>query len=131
MRLPSMIGELPIPDPRTWPTEATARFRELTGPCGSLDVFIFVSGPAAAMYLHDSVAALGILDVDPSEWHTEGGYPAFQFAAKRISEYSRRLTQCGYNVRIVGMAGTQQSVGMEPRAEIVEISSGRCWRKTV
>ena len=128
----AMVGEFPIPDPRAWPAEAKARFKELTGACESLDVHIFVSNSAAVMLMADAVTALGILDVDPSEWHVEGGYPAFQFSPERVREYSRRLTQCGYRVHIVGapeMAG--QNVEKTRRAEVVEITSARRGRKTV
>jgi len=95
-----MIGVLPIPDPRTWPAEARERFRELRGDCGPLDICIFVSGRVASLYLQDAVTALGVLEVDPSDWHTEDGYPAFHFDSAKIGEHTRRLAACGYAVKM-------------------------------
>jgi hypothetical protein len=121
-----MIGVLPIPDPRTWPAEARGRFRELRGNCGPLDVCIFVSGRIASIYLFDAVTALGILEIDPSEWHTEDGYPAFHFDSEKIGEYSQRLTACGYAVRIFEPAEhSERSAGSAARAVIINIASAR------
>src|ERR1017187_5362963 len=124
--MPASLGILPIPDPRTWPPAARERFRKLTGDCGPLDVFIFTSGPAASMYLQDAVTGVGILDVDPSGWHVEDGYPAFHFDAKSVEEYSRRLTACGYAVRVVELAGHGAGgAGNATRAEVIDIASAR------
>ncbi len=120
------MGTVPIPDPRTWPAGVRERFRELAGDCGPLDVCIFTSGLAASMYLQDAVTAVGILDVDPSEWHTEGGYPAFHFDARSVEEYSRRLTACGYAVRVVKLAGHgAETAENAVRAEVIDISARR------
>lgn len=131
-RTPAAIGFLPIPDPRTWPLEVRERFRELTGNASTLDVFIFVSGPRAVMYLQDAVTAIGILDVDPSGWHTEGGYPALCFDALRISEYSQRLTACGYAVRTLEQPEpSEPSTTKAPRAEVIDIANARRRRKAL
>lgn len=123
---PAMIGILPIPDPRTWPTGARERFREITGVCGPLDVFIFTSGPTAAMYLQDAVTALGILGVGPAEWRTDEGYPVFQFRADRAVEYSQILTACGYTVRVVELTQRcERNSGGAKRAEVIDIASAR------
>ena len=129
---PAAIGYLPIPDPRTWPVEARETFRELRGDCSPLDVLIFVFGRRAAMYLQDAVTAIGILDVDPSGWRTDGGYPALCFDTERIAEYSKRLTACGYAVRILERAELQErSTSTAPRAEVIDIASARRGRKTL
>jgi hypothetical protein len=120
------IGSLPIPDPRTWPAGARERFREMTGECGPLDVFIFTSGPVASFYLHDAVTAAGILEVDPSGWHTEDGYPALHFPSSEVEEYSRRLTACGYAVRVIEMAGGGAENGVKAApAPVIDIASAR------
>jgi hypothetical protein len=124
---PSAASILPIPDPRTWPAGVRRRFRELAGDCGPLDVCIFTSGHVASMYLQDAITAVGIFDVDPSGWHAEDGYPAFHFDARDVEEYSRRLTACGYTVRVVALAGNgaETAGNTARRAEVVEISSAR------
>ena len=105
---PPAIGFLPIPDPRGWPADIRNWYRQMAGDdSGPLHVFIFNHGRFAAMYLQDAVTGLGILDVDPSEWHIDGGFPAFQFAPEKIDDYSRRLRAAGY---IVG--------GFEPAEKI-------------
>lgn len=123
---PAALGDLPIPDPRAWPAGVRARYHELTGDCGPLDVFIFISGATAAMYLQDAVTALGILDVDPSMWHTEDGYPAFHFDPERVQEYCRRLSACGYAVRIIEPEGrAERPTGRAAGAAVVDIASAR------
>lgn len=123
---PAAIGSLPIPDPRTWPAGVRERFRELRGDCGPLDVSIFVSGPVASMYLQDAVTAIGILAVDPSDWHTEDGYPALQFDSEKIGEYSQRLTACGYAVRIFEPAEhSERTAGSAAHAVVINIASAR------
>jgi hypothetical protein len=100
---PAAIGSLPIPDPRRWPVNVRNWYSEVTGDDrGTLHVFIFHHSPMmAAMYLQDAVTAIGILDVDPSEWHIENGFPAFQFAPEKIGDYSRRLRAAGYVVGVL------------------------------
>jgi DNA mismatch repair ATPase MutS len=91
-----------------------------------LDVSIFVSGTVASLYLQDAVTAAGILEIDPSEWRTEDGYPALQFDSEKIGEYSQRLTACGYAVRILEPAEhSQRSPGSAARAVIINIASAR------
>jgi hypothetical protein len=126
---PAAIGFLPIPDPRTWPVEARDAFRELRGDCSPLDVFIFVFASRAAMYLQDAVTAIGILEVDPSGWHTEGGYPFLEFESSRVTEYGQRLTASGYSVRIVKRDGQGSAGSGPPRAQVVDIASARPKRK--
>ena len=123
---PAAIGDLPIPDPRTWPAGVRERFHELAGDCGPLDVCIFVFGSTAAFYLQDAVTACGILDVDPSGWHTEDGYPAFHFNSERVEEYSQRLAACGYTVRLVEPeARCKTTAGSAARAAVIDIASAR------
>jgi hypothetical protein len=128
---PTGISYLPIPDPRTWPVEARERFRALTGASGALDVFIFVSGPFAAMYLQDAVTAAGILEIEPSEWQTEGGYPAFCFHSERVQEYAGKLTSAGYAVQVLEPAEQirEQPTESGGRAEVISIARGWArWR---
>jgi hypothetical protein len=123
---PAAIGFLPIPDPRTWPAGVRERFSELRGNCGPLDISIFVSGTVASLYLQDAVTAAGILEIDPSEWRTEDGYPALQFNSERIGEFSQRLTACGYVVRILEPTQhSERSAGSAARAVIINIASAR------
>lgn len=124
---PTAIGDLSIPDPRTWPAGVRERFHELAGDVGPLDITIFVFGPTAAFYLADAVTACGILDVDdPSGWHTEDGYPALQFDSARIEEYRRRLAACGYAVRVIEPKGrSEQTAAGAPRAAVISIASAR------
>ena len=101
--MPAAIGSLPIPDPRRWPVNVRNWYRQVTGDDrGTLHVFIFHHSPMmAAMYLQDAVTAIGILDVDPSEWHVENGFPSFQFVPEKIGDYSRRLRAAGYVVGVL------------------------------
>ena len=131
-RTPGALGRLPIPDPRTWPDGVRERFHELTGDCSPLDVFIFTSGPAASMYLQDAITGVGILEVDPSGFHVEDGYPALHFPSNDVEEYSRRLSVCGYSVRVVEMAGQNAgSAANRARAAVVNIASARNGQKVL
>jgi hypothetical protein len=124
--MPAAIQDIPIPDPRTWPAGVRERYRELAGDCGPLDVVIFVFGRIAAFYLADAVTACGILDIDPSGWHVEDGFPAYHFSSGRIEEYSRRLTACGYAVRIIEPGGhDERAAAGAPRAAVINIASAR------
>jgi hypothetical protein len=71
------IGMLPIPDRRHWPGEIRTWFRNATGECGPLDIFIFAYGQVGGLYLQDAVTAAAVLEVDASEWHTARGFPVF------------------------------------------------------
>jgi len=124
------MGALPIPDPRLWPAGVRERFRELAGDCGPLDICIFVAGATSSMFLQDAISAAGLLPVNPSEWHIEDGYPAFHFPSSRAEEYGRRLTACGYAVRVIEMAGSRaEGGGNAARAEVVDIASARRGRR--
>jgi hypothetical protein len=114
------IGLLPIPDPRTWPAEIRNWFHDATGECGTFDVFIFHYGPSAAMFLQDAVTALGALDVDISEWHTEGGYPVFVFPPERVGEIRHWLGIYGYTVHIL-----QRKLRIAAQAPVIDIASLR------
>jgi hypothetical protein len=97
-----------------------------------LDVFIFTSGPAASMYLQDAITGVGILEVDPSGFHVEDGYPALHFPSNDVEEYSRRLSVCGYSVRVVEMAGQNAgSAANRARAAVVNIASARRGRRVL
>jgi hypothetical protein len=76
------------------------------------------------MYLQDAVTAAALLNVEESEWHTEGGYPAFDFPAEKIAAFDRRLTLCGYSVRIVPLTSSGAPV-RRTRAEVVSIAEAR------
>lgn len=102
------IGALPIPDPRTWPSEIRTWFRNAVGEWGTLDVFVFNCGSVAACYLHDAITAGALLAVTGDEWHTEGGYPAFVFDPVRIGEIQRRLGSAGYDVHVLEPAGQRK-----------------------
>ena len=120
------IGDLHIPDPRTWPAGVRERFCELRGNCGLLDVSIFVSGPTAAMFLSDAITAAGVLEIDPSEWHIEGGYPALQFDSKKLGAYGQRLTACGYVVRsLEPTEHSERTAGSAARTAVIDIASAR------
>jgi hypothetical protein len=78
------------------------------------------------MYLQDAVTALGILEIDPSDWHAEWGYPAFRFDSEKITEYSRRLAACGYGVKILEPTEhSERTAGSSARAEVIDIGSAR------
>ena len=119
------IGVLPNPDPRFRPAEIRAWFRNATGVCGPLDVFIFDSGQVGAMYLQDAVTAAAVLPVDASEWHTERGFPAFIFDAARIDEIRQRLDGSGYTVRVLHSTAEQKRSVKRRRAPVVDIGSAR------
>jgi hypothetical protein len=116
---------LPIPDPRTWPTEIRTWFRDAAGECGPLDVFIFNHGKIAALYLQDAVTAAAILEVGASEWHTERGYPAYFFDPQRIGEIQHRLGVCGYTVHCLEPAGQQKQPRKRKQAPVVSIACAR------
>ncbi|MGA2266931.1 MAG: hypothetical protein ABSH44_00550 [Bryobacteraceae bacterium] len=96
----------------------------MTGGAGPLDVFLFDHDRVAALYLQDAVTAAAILDIDPSEWHTERGYPAFVFDAARIGEIQRCLDICGYNVNVLEPKGERRQPGSRKRARVLSISIG-------
>lgn len=133
VRTPTALGSVPIPDPRTWPSEVREQISRLRGNCSPLDICIFVSGRTAAMYLQDAVTAIGVLDVDPSEWQTEGGYPALCFDAKRVPEYESRLRACGYAVRVGDLRDrpAESTSTKAPRAQVIDIARARSRRKTL
>ena len=120
-------SSLPIPDPRQWPAHARAWLREVKGEnAGPWDVAIFHSSLLAAMYLEDAVTALGILDVEPSGWDVDGGFPIFAFDSRRVDEYSQHLTACGYVVRVFEPIGkAQKSIRQLSRAPVVDIAIAR------
>lgn len=130
---PAGIGYLPVPDPRTWPAEARERFHQLTGDSGPLDVFIFVSGAFAAMYLADAVTMAGLVEIDPREWHTEAAYPGFQFDSERVGVYADTLTAAGYVVHVLEPTEQirEQFAGSTQRAEVVNIADARCKRRSL
>jgi hypothetical protein len=124
------IGVLPIPDPRTWPPEIRTWFRNAVGEWGALDVFVFNYGSVAACYIHDAVLVGALLEADGSEWHVEGGYPAFVFNPCRIGEIQRRLGSAGYDVHILEPSGQQRRQPPErKRAPVVCITSREKDRK--
>ena len=128
---PAAIGVLPIPDPRTWPIEIREWFRQVAGDCGPFGMLIFTYRNIGAMYLQDAVTALGILGVDETEWHTEDGYPVFEFGAEKIAEFARRLTSCGYSVHILQVASRTNAGNLRTRAEVVSIATARPQERTV
>jgi len=119
----SSIGALPIPDPRTWPDEIRARFRNAAGECGPLDISIFDYGQVAACYLADAITCAAMLEVDPSEWHTERGYPVFCFHPERIGEIQHRLGVCGYTVHV--LSPEEHRKQPRKRGAVVSIASAR------
>lgn len=98
---PNVVAGLLVPDPRLWPPAARERFNQMRGDCGALDISIFVWGRGAAIYCQDAITALGIFEIDPSEWKTDGGFPVFLFSVEKLAEYGQRLAACGYVVRIL------------------------------
>jgi hypothetical protein len=130
---PAAIGFLPIPDPRTWPVDVRNWYRQVTGDAhGPLHVFIFHHGPVAELVLQDAVTALGILEVDPSEWHIEDGFPAFQFTSERIDEYSHRLRAAGYIVGVLNpIEKGAQTTEKTERAAVINIASVRSERSNL
>jgi DNA mismatch repair ATPase MutS len=98
-----------------------------------LDVFIFVSGAFAAMYLADAVTMAGLIEIDPREWHTEAGYPAFCFNPERVEAYADKLTAAGYAVHLLEPAEQirEQFAGSTQRAEVVNIADARCRRRNL
>lgn len=127
------IGALPIPDPRLWPMEVRQWLRRVSGDSAPFGVLIFDRGDIGAMYLQDAVTALGILGLEDAEWHTEDGYPAFEFAAEKIADFARLLTSCGYSVRVVQMAGRKnagRSIDLRTRGEVVCIATAKAQGST-
>jgi hypothetical protein len=107
-------------------------YRQVIGSCGPLHVFIFRHGPMAEMILQDAVTALGILDVEPAEWHTENSFPDFQFAAEKIDDFSRRLRAAGYSVGVLEpVAKSGQTTGLTARAAVINIASVRSERSSL
>jgi len=98
-----------------------------------LDVFIFVSRGFATMYLADAVTAAGLIEIDPREWHTEAGYPAFCFNPERVGAYTDKLTAAGYAVHLLEPAeqAGEQPAGSTRRAEVVNIADARCRRRNL
>lgn len=125
---PSSIGMLPVPNPRLWPAEIRTWYRNATGECGPLDIFLFDYGDVGSLYLQDAITAAAVLSVDASEWHTERGFPVFVFDASRIGEIQHRLGLCGYTVRMVQPAAEPKR-SKRRRAPVVDIGSGRKKRK--
>lgn len=126
---PAAIGDLRIPDPRLWPEGARERFCKWRGNCGPLDLSIFVFGPTAAMFLSDAITAAGVLEIDPSEWHIEGNYPAFWFNVEKLGAHGHRLAACGYTVRVLEPADHgERTAGNAARAKVVDIASARYGR---
>ena len=123
--LPPAIGSLPIPNSLIWPQEIRDWFRDVLGESGPFTVLIFHRGNLGGMYLQDAVTAAALLEVEDAEWHTEGGYPAFEFPAEKIAAFERRLTLCGYSVRIVPMTTSGTEVRAHSRAEVIDIARGR------
>ncbi|MGD0669533.1 MAG: hypothetical protein ABSB23_18395 [Bryobacteraceae bacterium] len=116
------IAALPIPDPRTWPSEIRTWFRNAVGEWGALDVFVFNYGSVAACYIHDAITVGALLEVTGDEWHIEGGYPAFVFDPVRIGEIQHRLGNAGYDVHVLEPAG-QQKPSARRLASVVCITS--------
>jgi hypothetical protein len=127
LRGPVALGALPIPDPRFWPIKVRRWFSQVCGDDGNLGVVILDHGDFGVMIMRDAITALGIFEVQKSEWHTEDGYPAFEFAAEKISYYARLLTQTGYNVRVVQVASRPAggSFRIRTRGEVVSIAIAR------
>jgi hypothetical protein len=120
------IGALPIPDSRLWPAEIRAWFSKAVGEWGPLDIFVFDYGQVASCILHDAITVAAILPVDASEWHTEGGYPAFIFDSQRIGAIQHRLGCAGYNVHVLTPAEQQkQQPRKRKRAAVVSIAHAR------
>jgi len=119
------IGALPIPDPRTWPAKIRRWFHDITGDCGTLEVFIFNAGDGgAAFYLHDAITAAGLLGASEAEWHTENGYPAFIFDTAKIEDFTRRLSLAGYIVRELAPIEPRKPTGSK-RARVIDIATAR------
>lgn len=124
------IGMLPIPDARFWPAEIREWYRNATGDCGPLDVFIFSSGQVGSMYLQDAITAAAVLPVVGAlEWHTERGFPVFIFEAGRIDEIRHRLDRCGYRVCVLDPTAKQKRPSKRRRAPVVSIALARGTQK--
>jgi len=119
------IGVLPIPDARFWPAEIREWYRNATGDCGPLDVFIFSSGQVGSCMLQDAITAAAVLPVGASEWHTERGFPAFIFDAGRIDEIRHRLDKCGYTVHVLDPTAKQKRPSERRGAPVVSIDFAR------
>ncbi len=119
------IGMLPIPDPRFWPNEIREWFEGVVGQCGPLDVYVFNHGKIAALYLQDAVTAAALLEVHPSEWHTERGYPAYFFDPARIGEIQHRLGIVGYDVHVLEPFEGRSQTGKSSRARVLSITVAR------
>ena len=121
-------GSLPYPDPRAWPKGVRDWFCAVRGNCVPLDIFIFNHGNSAAMYLQDAITAQCILNVEPSEWQIDQGYPAFVFHPAKIDAIRRFLEKVGYSVKV--MVPACQPAALKARAKtglqrVVSISSAR------
>jgi hypothetical protein len=117
----------PIPDPRLWPLEVCAWLREVKGANqGPWDIAILDYGPHAAVFLEDAVTALGILDIDSSEYSTAEGFPVIRFAPCRLYEFRIRLSAAGFRVRVCGPVNRgKQVTGQTRRAAVIDIAAAR------
>jgi len=114
-----------IPDPQEWPADVEQWLAEIKGRSDRWDVTIFDHRTHAALYLHDAIVALAILD-DPTEWNVEFGYPIFRFDPDRIDEYIGQLALFGYKVRVFDpVAGSKEAGAQLPGTKIVDIAAAR------
>lgn len=120
----SSVGNLPVPNPRTWPKEIREWFRSTIGEAGPLDVFVFDYGQIACLYLQDAITAAAVLPIAPSEWHTEHGYPIFCFESERMPDIQKQLCVVGYEVHVLAPAQRHQPT-QQSQAKVINIASIR------
>jgi hypothetical protein len=122
--IPAAHSALPAPDPRLWPDYIRTWWREATGACSPLDIFIFDFGANACLYLQDAITAAATMEIDASEWHIDDGYPVFIFEAGKLPAIQRQLGSMGYNVRILVPGERPPDSGKRTRAKVLNIAIG-------
>jgi len=104
---PADILGYSIPDPASWPEWIREWFQEATEPWAEdrrNDIFLFRIGGQCQILLWDAVSAVGmvgLLHIEPEEWCTESGYPAFIFSVARQEEVTRFFERAGYRVKVL------------------------------
>jgi hypothetical protein len=130
MRLVSFSGAaLEWPDPSTWPAEARAWFNAVRGQYSPKDLFCFDQVTVAMFLMEDAYTGAALLAVDETNWNLDYGYPILVFEHAFVEEYTRILTNAGYNLHFKTFPQKRQ-ISNEDRARfrfsrVIDISAGR------
>jgi hypothetical protein len=129
-RLVSFSGTpLEWPDPATWPAETRAWFNAVRGEYGPKDLFVFDGVTVAMLLMEDAYSGAAMLPVDETNWNLDYGYPILVFEHAFVEEYTRILTNAGYNLHFKVFPQKHQSSNEDRTnyrfARVVDISIGR------